>query len=181
MRREPSNKRLDLTVERMARDPERSPAGQSQRSAELGERMHQLLTRIAMAALLAMACASARSAQEQCATRVTLTGAEPMTWWLTDHTGFHGSAVVVVCRQDVGAIVASRAKLLGELEGVVRKEGYGMLLICHTAVRGPKDLEDARARARKSYAAMLQRFNRALGRPLVKRVECSFGSVEAFE
>ena len=139
--------------------------------------MNRLLTLPRTAVVLVTVLLSGSLAFGECTTRVRITGKQPRTWWLDEHTGFEGVASVVVCPEDVALVAASTDTLLEQLGHVIEEEHYSMLVICHAGWR--PDTPRGKGLA-KACAEMITRLNRAFGRAVVRDVKCPFRSVEAF-
>ncbi|HJQ82686.1 MAG TPA: hypothetical protein VKA21_01315 [Candidatus Binatia bacterium] len=80
-----------------------------------------------------------------------------------------GRASVVVCEDDVPKLTPDvRAALERELRAIVRQETFHMLAIC--ADQGLVSAYDDERRE------MIERFDRVIGTPIVRHVDCAFAS-----
>jgi hypothetical protein len=111
-----------------------------------------------------------------CAERsVSLTGGadEYYSWSYGGGLAFEGRAAVVVCEgEDEVAASANLSRLLEEVGRFVRDNGFGMPWVCHPELAaryptGPTFLAE--------HQRMIARFNAVMGRPAIRRLDCSFG------
>jgi hypothetical protein len=86
-----------------------------------------------------------------------------------------GRASVVVCENDRPRLTDDvRTALHRELEAIVREQHFHMVTVCNEETRSASEA----AVAAEKRKPMIERLDRVVGAPVVRRVECAFGWVE---
>ena len=101
---------------------------------------------------------------------ISLTGKDAVEWRQA-YLGFVGRAALVVCRADAPLVRQHHSALVHELDGVVKEIHFGMVGVCHVNGGPASDGDPFKAR----YQHAVERFDRVIGRPVVRQLRCRFG------